>query len=183
MHLAKYWLAKCYYEHEACRKLRTLVMPKRLIYVGAGEEDSVHLTKPDVDHVLHYVTLSHCWGDGRSIRALLSSNEEEYMKSIVIENLASTFRDAITVTRKLGLRHLWIDCLCIMQDSQDEKTSEISRMGSIYQNSYCTIVASGSANPDGSCFQDRDPLLFTKLIPTSHVLPTVLSGRLSHKIT
>jgi hypothetical protein len=56
--------------------------------------------------------------------------------------LPATLRDAIMTTRKLRLQFLWIDALCIIQDSEIDKNFEITRMDSIYQNSYVTIYAS-----------------------------------------
>ncbi|PMD38524.1 hypothetical protein L207DRAFT_430794, partial [Hyaloscypha variabilis F] len=40
------------------------------------------------------------------------------------ESLSETFRVAIIVTRKLGIRYLWIDSLCIFQDFADDWQKE-----------------------------------------------------------
>ncbi|PMD22407.1 hypothetical protein NA56DRAFT_570691, partial [Hyaloscypha hepaticicola] len=61
-----------------------------------------------------------------------------------------TFRDAITVARKLGIRFLWIDALCIVQPSYGDNTEwleEGSRMGIIYENAICTIAATNPSIP------------------------------------
>ena len=42
-------------------------------------------------------------------------------------------QDAITVTRKLGIRYLWVDALCIIQDSNSDKANEIREMGNVYK--------------------------------------------------
>lgn len=57
-----------------------------------------------------------------------------------------------------GLRFIWIDSLCIIQDSQDDWLHESSRMGDVYRNSVLTIAASTAAEGGGGLYTDRDPL-------------------------
>lgn len=57
--------------------------------------------------------------------------------------LGKTFQVAITVTRGLGLRYLWIDSLCIVQDDDDWKR-EAERMGTVYSSAYCVIAATAA---------------------------------------
>ncbi|MCJ1325068.1 hypothetical protein MMC10_001730 [Thelotrema lepadinum] len=62
-------------------------------------------------------------------------------QSIPFEALPATFRDAIAVVRRLGYRYLWIDSLCIVQDSKDDWASESIRMQHYYKYSVLTIAA------------------------------------------
>lgn len=62
-----------------------------------------------------------------------------------MSSLPQTIQDAVTVTRKLGLQYLWVDSMCIIQDSDDDKAHEIGRMSQIYGSAYVTISASSSA--------------------------------------
>jgi hypothetical protein len=62
-------------------------------------------------------------------------------KSLPIVMLPKTIQDAIKVTRKLGIQFLWIDALCIIQDSRIDKSKEINSMGQIYKNATLTIAA------------------------------------------
>ena len=48
-------------------------------------------------------------------------------------SMSQTVQDAITVTRKLGIRYLWVDALCIIQDSNSDKANEIREMGNVYK--------------------------------------------------
>lgn len=62
-------------------------------------------------------------------------------------------QDAVTVTRALGIRYLWIDSLCIIQDSRDDWSREASKMSGIYRNAVVTIAA--------DCSRDHSESIFT----------------------
>jgi hypothetical protein len=70
-------------------------------------------------------------------------------------DLTPLFQDAIIITRQLGLRYLWIDSLCIIQDSLRDWETEAAKMASIYQNSYVTISATNSGDGSAQCLLDR----------------------------
>lgn len=65
-------------------------------------------------------------------------------------------KDVFDVARKLNIRYVWIDSLCIIQagDSGQDWTREAVKMGSYYQNAYLTISAS-SADPSAGLFPNR----------------------------
>jgi hypothetical protein len=69
-------------------------------------------------------------------------------KAIPIESLPPTFQDAVHITRRLGFKYLWIDSLCIIQDSPEDWNQESGQMAYIYSNSVLTISA--EAARDGS---------------------------------
>ena len=72
----------------------------------------------------------------------------EFRRSIEPSKLAQSLQDAILVTRKLGLRFLWIDALCIVQKEPDlvDFLQEAPKMGKYYHNAYITIAAGCSAD-------------------------------------
>lgn len=76
----------------------------------------------------------------------LTLNLEERMRSIPMEILPRTFRDAVTITRNIGLRYIWIDSLCIIQDSKSDWEHESSLMADTYKNSYVTLAAESARN-------------------------------------
>ncbi|KAH7115893.1 heterokaryon incompatibility protein-domain-containing protein, partial [Dendryphion nanum] len=69
-------------------------------------------------------------------------------------DLPKTFRDAVQVTRELGVRYLWIDSLCIIQDSREDWESESIQMGAIYEGAFVRIAASGARDSSEGCFME-----------------------------
>lgn len=80
-------------------------------------------------------------------------------KHIPLHTLSKTFQDAVEVTRRLGIRYLWIDSLCIIQDSAADWDTEAIQMEYVYNNCFFNIAATHSANGEGGLFTRRDPLV------------------------
>jgi hypothetical protein len=89
---------------------------------------------------------------------LTRGNIEEMVEGVGLSCLPKTFQDAIIITRKLGLRFLWIDSLCIIQDSADDWATESSSMRLIYKNCLVNIAATGAEDGSMGFFFDRDPI-------------------------
>jgi hypothetical protein len=102
-----------------------------------------------------YATLSHCWGTGPTL-ATTKANWQKISGNIPFEALPALFQDAIIITRQLGLRYIWIDSLCIIQDSTRDWESESAKMGGIYEGSYVTIAASACGDSATRCLVDRE---------------------------
>ena len=92
---------------------------------------------------------------------LTEASLSDMSKRIDLANLSQTYQDAIAITRLLGLRYLWIDSLCIIQDSVVDWQTEAAKMGGIFKSSLCTIAASSASSSSEGCFFDRDPLYAT----------------------
>jgi hypothetical protein len=155
------WLHECLSEHETCQKYsgKASTVPKRLIDVGNS------FTSPflhDLNgNTVKYVTLSYCWGNSWNSMTT-TSNIDARMSKIPLDDLSPTLRQAILLTRRLGVRYIWIDALCIIQDSSSEWQEESIKMGDIYRNSVLTIAASRSQSSLGGIipdFTDRAPTL------------------------
>ena len=76
--------------------------------------------------------------------------------------MSQTFKDAIVVARKLrkaiGINYLWIDALCIIQDSDEDKQRECSLMSDIYCQSFLNLAACVGPDGNSGLFPPRDPL-------------------------
>ncbi|CZR51370.1 uncharacterized protein PAC_01245 [Phialocephala subalpina] len=81
-----------------------------------------------------------------------TTNEAAHRKAISIDVLPPTFRDAVTVTIRLNIRHLWIDSLCIIQNDLRDWQTEASKMAAIFQGAYMTIAATSSPDSTGGLF-------------------------------
>ncbi|KAI3326856.1 hypothetical protein HD806DRAFT_419156 [Xylariaceae sp. AK1471] len=67
-------------------------------------------------------------------------------EGICLSKLSRNFQDAITITRGLHLRYLWIDALCIMQDFEGDWVGEVAKMAQYYCSSEVTISALAAPN-------------------------------------
>lgn len=74
-----------------------------------------------------------------------------------MEYMPRTFKDAIQIARALDVSYLWIDSLCIIQDSLDDWRRESRLMDKVYRFSACNILAEAALDCDGGLFFDRDP--------------------------
>lgn len=140
---AKQWIAKCKSDHDGCFHDYELHLPSRVIDVGtdADSEVKLHLTQADEQEA--YVALSYCWGGAQEYVATTTTLEEMTL-AIDVPRLSKSAQDAIEVTRRLGFRYLWVDALCILQDSLADKSREIQMMGQIYKRAAVTVAASAA---------------------------------------
>ncbi|KAF4465900.1 heterokaryon incompatibility [Fusarium albosuccineum] len=156
------WLDTCANTHKACTLAleNTKTLPSRLIDFSSGVPRL--LIVQDDTPLSPYATMSHCWGSRMPLR-LLSSNIADFQIEIPISKLSQSFRDAIQVAQWLGLSYIWIDSLCIMQDSAEDWEKESASMADIYSNSFCNIAAAHAVDGTHGCFIERDPRLVKPL--------------------
>lgn len=144
--LAKNWIDHCTKSHRACA-LKHHSVPSRLLNISM--EDPFLQLCQDLRPDTPYAALSHCWGT----KPLLTTTDESLhlrLRNIPMSSLPKSFQDAVVVTRALGLVYLWIDSLCIIQDSRADWQAESSKMHQYYQNAFVTISAlSAAGSHDG----------------------------------
>ena len=87
---------------------------------------------------------------------LLKSNVSTLQQAIPISQLSKTFKDAMEVTKRLRVRYIWIDSLCIIQDSPEDWQYEASRMGKVYEFAVCNIAATRAKDGTVGCFTARN---------------------------
>ncbi|KAI5923474.1 HET-domain-containing protein [Camillea tinctor] len=183
--LVQNWLNECLSKHEACHarfmrlgpKDGSLFCPTRLLELQTPPPLPIppHLRSnkwPEltstyfrlVDNTQYpanvkYVTLSHCWGPGPAHEKLrlIKSTESKLRKGMPVSDLPRTFRDAFEIVSRLGVRYLWIDRLCIVQDSAADWAAEAGTMKGVYRGGFLNIAALGAADDEFGCFVERDP--------------------------
>ncbi|EIW52281.1 HET-domain-containing protein, partial [Trametes versicolor FP-101664 SS1] len=101
-----------------------------------------------------YLALSYVWGEEQPHQTT-TSNVSAYSAGIDAFLLPQTIRDAISVTRTLGFQYLWVDSLCIVQDSDEDKLHELGRMHLIYRYAYFTIIAASAERVSDGFLQHR----------------------------
>ncbi|KAF5865938.1 hypothetical protein ETB97_001514 [Aspergillus alliaceus] len=166
---ASKWLSRCLDSHDKCRSSPLSgYTPTRLIQIGRPSVDKIRLLPhPNIEGtVLQYATLSHCWGTSKSsnFSMLTSSSLEDLLEGIGISELDQVFQDAVFTARSLGLHYLWIDSLCIFQDSTVDWEREAPLMSHVYGGAALNIAASIAAARDITCFPKRDPSLIEPCI-------------------
>jgi hypothetical protein len=74
----------------------------------------------------------------------------------------------------MGVKYLWIDALCIIQDSVDDWREQSNVMGEIYAGSHCNIAAMNQSGDDGFLRQRQLKIIEPFLIrdPESHSCST-----------
>ncbi|KAI0333429.1 HET-domain-containing protein, partial [Cubamyces sp. BRFM 1775] len=161
--LAKACLQQCIREHERCKVLYRLAFPElpafvptRLIDCKCPQRPRVVLTKGVPPGA--YIALSYVWGEEQPHRAT-EANISSYMTDgIDPATLPQTIRDAIHITRELGLNFLWVDSLCIIQDSPEDKHRELVFMRNVYLYAHLTIDAASAWKASDGFLEDRPPL-------------------------
>ena len=117
------WINNCLSNHTDCHQNHQ-VLPTRVINISRTNpvlQDGNGINA-------RYVALSHCWGSKPTITTTETSIKD-WQRKIPMSKLPKTFQDAITVSKKLGVEYLWIDSICIIQDSTEEFVNDYNPSG------------------------------------------------------
>ncbi|KAH9900033.1 heterokaryon incompatibility protein-domain-containing protein [Cubamyces lactineus] len=157
--MAKAWMEECASSHEVCQQTRALHsapwLPTRLIDCSDTLRVRLIQTRDDM-HGARYIALSYVWGVRLQSYQTTSDNLESYTNvGIAVAQLPRTIRDAIHVTHALGVDLLWLDSLCIVQDSPEDKHRELASMCKVYRHAHLVINAASAASVSEGFLQDR----------------------------
>lgn len=149
------WIKECDENHPKCRGLpqkdgpgsrKAFQLPTRLIDIGHQPDSKIKLyeTRPDDKTDLKYIALSHQWGDPTASNHFRTTtqNYAAHLNNIDFYKLPDTFKDAVTITRDMGIRYLWIDSICIIQGPDGDFNTESQKMEDVFSSAYCVIAAS-----------------------------------------
>lgn len=101
-----------------------------------------------------WATLSHCWG-GSSPLTTKHKTIKEHCRAIPLRTMPKTFRDAVIITRELQIKHLWIDSLCIIQDSKEDWERQSETMAKVYRHGLINIAATTSGHANDGILKPR----------------------------
>ncbi len=148
------WLRTCTEEHVECggyggAKPLPPNSSFRLVDVGAHLGDKVRLIEVGGDqgagNLQHdydrYITLSYRWTDEVKETRLTADNKTDFEESISTNGWPKVYRDAVSIAHQLGVRYLWIDSLCIIQDQREDWIKQAALMGDIYSRGFLNLAA------------------------------------------
>ena len=152
--MGAHWFHTCLTSHRKCSLSKAMPsLPTRVIDVGNGIEEPIRLIASQGSKGL-YCTLSYRWYDSNTFKTT-GNNIDELQQGIPENELHQTIKDAITTTRTLGLRYLWVDALCIIQNDKEDWEREAVTMSAVYENSILTIAAIDEPKADQGMFRKR----------------------------
>lgn len=167
--LAQHWIVECERDHPSCRRPSDTFYPTRLLEIIPPSDifdfrSPVRLVSKDPSEQIEnqpefegtYATLSHCWG-GMAFCKLELGTLTRFQHAIPFDDLPLSFQHAVIFARRLKIRWIWIDALCIIQDSESDWLRESATMKDIYAHSYCNISATAAHDSTEGLFRDRDP--------------------------
>ncbi|KAK7978217.1 hypothetical protein PG996_004264 [Apiospora saccharicola] len=125
----------------------------RFVDVELGNLVEVRSMERTEKENLRYATLSYTWGAQKTVSMTISRNYDSLKKSGSLSLrpdapflLSPTIRDGTALAKSLGFRYVWIDALCIIQDSFQDWKSTAPLMHELYGNSSLNICGAAGDN-------------------------------------
>ena len=151
--MARDWLSECESSHKQKCSLPAMgiegsaspASPRDLLVI-----DVLRMSLCQMPQGSRYIALSYCWPKVNTFVTTKSSKEELFIPGALRDNeekLIQSIQDAIQCVSELGERYLWVDALCIIQDHEEHKSSQIQQMDRVYGCSLLTLI---HAPPDAS---------------------------------
>ena len=126
-------------------KPRQVGGPKRLLQCLSDGSVRLVETKSCTQRC-DYIALSYCWGDGKAVKKTMKKTLDRHQLGIPNEDLPPLFQEVAALAHRLDT-YLWIDSLCIIQDSKEDKDKEIKQMKDIFCGALVVVVAATAKSP------------------------------------
>jgi hypothetical protein len=157
-----YWARACISEHNHGRSLKRphpwqskilgyrlpysiSRLPSRVLDVGKPEHPNALCIRETGGRAVGiYIAVSHRWGETDKQFQTTTQNIQKRREEFPFQELPQTFKDAVIVARKLGVQFLWIDSLCIKQDDDLDKMTELKCMEGVFASAFCTFAATSA---------------------------------------
>ncbi|KAI0723615.1 HET-domain-containing protein [Earliella scabrosa] len=151
--MANNCIMDCIRNHQRCPPPHSANLPTRVIDCLDPKKPKLHIGEGDK---APYLALSYVRGKTQSLTTT-TDNLSAHLAGIDTAQLPRTIRDAIETAHAYGVRYLWVDSLCILQDSEEDRAREIAHMGAIFRDAYFTIVAASAQDASEGFLHDRPP--------------------------
>jgi hypothetical protein len=147
--VAELWLHHCMNNHTCAPEPSLQPLPTRVISIG----ETLHDLKLIETNHFHgrYICLSYCWGVNKTFDTT-TKNRVDRLQGIKYTDMPKTYQDAVAMCHKLGVAYLWIDALCILQDSAADWAQESAQMANIYSRSFLTLAGNRAADVHAGLF-------------------------------
>jgi hypothetical protein len=159
--LFRKWIMTCCAMHSDpyCGKSTSEHKEERLTFFGLDGLrliDVKEMCVVDVKGSMDYTALSYVWGEYKLQQSeklmpkLTSESRSRFREpgSLREVSLPKTIEDAIEVTKSLGYKYIWIDCLCVVQGDETDERYFIPKMDVIFGCAVFTIVAASGDDAD-----------------------------------
>jgi hypothetical protein len=176
----KRWLDVCQNTHSKCGAVSGAlppVLPTRIIESQGPKQIVLRTVNIDGERI-RYACLSHCWGGAVPLRTTSKILQAFQDTGIRWETPPQSFQDAIDMTERLGLRYIWIDSLCIIQDDIQDRWGEGSRMSGIFAGVHVTLGAASVTGSDKGFCRARS----ARPVESTHSLPSHENGGSPYEI-
>ncbi|KAK4452696.1 heterokaryon incompatibility protein-domain-containing protein [Podospora aff. communis PSN243] len=149
------WLDACRKQHKKCGRAEDGFVPTRLLHLEAQDKTRITLCEK-LKGPLTYAALSHHWSAETETVILKTTNIKQRKESgIPLTRLPQMMQDVVSVLRGLGIAYLWIDSLCILQDSAADWVDQAAMMAHVYSNADVTVAATWCHGSGQSLFSSR----------------------------
>ena len=159
--IIRQWISECSQNHKECKHRAQSAhtqswYPRRLLY---NEGTLPRLTAcvqecREEQPLGAYATLTHRW-TGSTRPRLTTATIQDMKASVDFCSMSKTFQDALQVAVALVIRYLWIDCLCIVQDSKEDWATEANSIQDVYENGFLNISATLRESSEGGLFSNH----------------------------
>lgn len=155
--MVKTWLNNCLHSHMLCQQPQEFV-PSRLLKLDPSGKSFSLTLKEKLGPTVQYIALSYCWGVDDEKKLKLTKQDFGMLKSgVFLSSLPKTLQDAFKIAQELGVQFIWVDRLCIIQDSPQDWFRESNQMQDVYSSAFVTVCAHGAADDSDGCFSTRNP--------------------------
>ena len=158
--LMKGWIDDCQHGHQLCMQMPQQVGgPKRLLQcLPDGSVRLVETQSPThCTQRCGYIALSYCWGDGSAVMKTMEKMLGRHQSGIPDKDLPPLFQEVVALARGVNIPYLWIDSLCIIQDSQEDKEEEMKQMSDIFRGALVVVIAATAESPLDSLLRVSKP--------------------------
>ncbi|KAK3334888.1 heterokaryon incompatibility protein-domain-containing protein [Neurospora tetraspora] len=166
------WLQTCQQTHTMCNtrsgsEPQLGRPPVRFIDLGVDATHPVRLVDRQLtgDDKPVYITLSYRWTAEIEMSQTTQANKHIHYDAIPVSRWPQVYKDTASIARRLGVRYIWIDALCIIQGDHKDWSEQSQMMDMVYTNGFLNLAAIlGEESPGLECY--RNPLSIMPCVVT-----------------